>query len=747
MISGMPGDMGFEGMHELGPDKMSGVSDQQMTLRAANQFLGSDRYPQHNERMIQMLESYDLLTPGIEMAVALHDVVDHGLINPKGGTQNVRAREFIGRLHEEVEDKDGFVYALGCAISTAYWEDQIGEGWRSAGPEAFSGKTVGERQQITAAIEHTPGFEIDEAVLKDAKPDEIEIDTSALRHAMQERDVEGLIIKAVELMDNLDNPPPNNPASTWRDCVEIIKCYAPALELFGFNDLANDIRGKALEYFYDEDEEVIEKAKAQHDLSVKHSEFINDAVDNVVAEALRDIPGADDLERRTRLISRLKSEGSIREKMHHEDYVQAQFVPDGIGYRLILPDDVTAEMIIEIGEKIKALFTEFAMDDTPTPDFLARHPIDDNPVDESIRESRDSGYSAYHLALQQIVEEDGQPVAVPLEIQIVTETQERMHTYAKASHVLYKSGTPPTAQVIDDLRQIELRAAHLKEKPLNQELNPHTWLSILQQAPELDTPIHRTYGLIESENSRIMIPHELAGADPSIFDEEGVEGDVIIPPTSLDEKTFFELIGLIEPSLKESEVISSALELLKKQTLEPRRNGKSALEGHLMPTAFHAGVMAALSAKHWDSANPSEYLETIIAEGLLHDIVEDTELSRASVAVRYGDRIGDSVYALTSPGIVKDEHWRRTFYSWKIEADQDAPFIKLPDRGQNHTTDLALLAIAKVRSDEEKKAISDYFKKTARYKEYIFTNPEIMPPEYINVYRSIKALEKSMLVV
>jgi hypothetical protein len=270
-------------------------------------------------------------------------------------------------------------------------------------------------------------------------------------------------------------------------------------------------------------------------------------------------------------------------------------------------------------------------------------------------------------------------------------------------------------------------------------------MSILQQAPELDTPIHRTYSLIESRGARVMVPHELAGQDPSIFDEAGISGDVILPPSSLDENTFFELVGLIDPSLKESEAILSAIDLLKQQSLKPRRNGKSALEGHLLPTAFHAGVMAALSAKHWDSENPGKYLETIITEGLLHDIVEDTELSQASVAVRFGDRVGNSVYALTSPGIVKDEHWRRKFYSWKIESDEDAPFIKLPDRGQNHTTDLALLAIAKVQAADEIKDIKKYFKKTARYQEHIFTDETRMPPEYINVYRAIKALEKSII--
>lgn len=741
---------GLGGLFELGPEgKMTGLNDQDIVLKAVNQFLGDERYTGHNERIIKKLDEYDLSTSGLGITVALHDVVDHGLMNPKDEKESQRTQQFLDGLYEQVEDKDQFIYALGCAISTGFWEAEIGEGWRYSGPEAFTDKTVGERQQITAAIERNNSIEIDETVLKSAMPDQIEIDTSALRHAMQERDVEGLIVKAAELLDNLDNPPPSNPASTWRDCVEIIKCYAPALELFGFKDLAGELAGKAYEYFYGDDEEIREKAQTQHELSQRYFDFIKDATESVVTEVLREMPGGEEIRAGIEITGRVKSEGSIMKKLHDNDYVKAgaDVVPDGIGLRLILPDNLDAEQIIEIGDRIRMLFTESWMGDVPDPEFRAKHPIDESPVDESIENPRDYNYSAYHLALQYLATEEGSPIAVPAEIQLVTSTQERLHTYDEASHVLYKTGTARTPQIVEDLRQIELRAEHLRNKPLNQELNPHIWPQILKLAPELNTPIHRAYKLIETDDARVMVPSQLAsGLNVELFSEAGLEGEVILPPAHLEMEEFFELIGLIDPALKNSEKIRNAIELIKEREdeLSLRRNGNNVLEGHLLPAAFHAGALTALTAKHWDSDDPNVYLETIITEALLHDMVEDTSMNRSDIDTAFDENIGDTVYAMTSPGIIKNEHLRRTIYAWKIESDEDAPFIKLSDRGQNHLTDLVLLAIAGA-NEEELKKVKDYFKKTETYLEPIFENPEKMPKEYRQVYTAIKAIKRALL--
>jgi ppGpp synthetase/RelA/SpoT-type nucleotidyltranferase/5'-deoxynucleotidase YfbR-like HD superfamily hydrolase len=741
----------FDGpMHELGPSEdMSPPTDEHIVIQEANRFLGKKRYPEHNGRMLESLVEYTLAAPGMEMAVALHDALDHGLINPKSKDAKTKTQAFIGDLYEKVGDKDEFIYALGCAISAGRWEEEVGEAWRYAGAEAFDDKTIGERRQITAAIERNDSINIEEAVLKAARPDKLALDTASLRHTMQTRDVEGLILKAVELLDNLDNPPPNNPASTWRDCVETIKCYAPALELFGFNELANDLRGKALEYFY-EDPGVVDKAKAQHDLSESHFNFVNDEIESVVTEILR-VAGQDitlpELSGRSKLISRIKSEGSIREKLSREKYAKADYVPDGIGYTLIVPNHelVDADLLIDMGKNILSLFNEMSMDEAPDDNsFLAEHPIDRNPVDDRITDPKESGYSAYTISLQRLIMDGDTEIIIPVEIQIVTEAQERLHKYDKASHVMYKAGTAVTDPVKEDLKQIESRAEYLSEKPTNQELNPHTWFDIVNLLPELDTPIHKIYRPVDNDDFKLMVPQELEKFTVATLEGRGgLKGDIFLPPSYLSAEDFTRLTGLIDPSLKEDEQIQAAISLIMEQTLPSRRGGNGQLEGHLLPVALHAGLMAALSSRHWDSENPKRFLSDTITAALLHDVVEDIDKEKQQemkeiIRLKFGNNIADIVEALTSPGDIKNPHERRTAYAGQLEQNPAALIIKLSDRMQNHTVDLARLATSHPEPEEIEK-IKEYVRKTIRYMGPLFDSSKI-PSEHRQTYRAVMEL-------
>ncbi len=74
--------------------------------------------------------------------------------------------------------------------------------------------------------------------------------------------------------------------------------------------------------------------------------------------------------------------------------------------------------------------------------------------------------------------------------------------------------------------------------------------------------------------------------------------------------------------------------------------------------------------------------EDLLAAAWLHDVVEDTNTSRAQVAERFGDRVGELVYAVTNePG--KNRHARHVATYPKIAGMPGATTLKLADRIAN----------------------------------------------------------------
>ncbi len=180
------------------------------------------------------------------------------------------------------------------------------------------------------------------------------------------------------------------------------------------------------------------------------------------------------------------------------------------------------------------------------------------------------------------------------------------------------------------------------------------------------------------------------------------------------------------------------MEFLQSLNLKPRKDGEPTLEGHLLPTAINAAVLAAISGEHLSGTElPSEFLAKTITAALLHDAIEasdngetDQKITRKDISGRFGDDIGETVWSLTtfSKDEIPDENTRRTKYAEKIASNSKAFLIKLSDRMQNHQTDLVRLNEG---VDEKVKGkIFDYFKKTDTYLSELF---DTMPGEYKRV--------------
>lgn len=758
------GTGGYEfGETDLGPERenLAPLNDQDLAMRVAQEFLGDERYPEHNRRMLELLDQFGLSTPGLEMAVILHDVVDHGLINPKDEATKRKAQESIYELWDKVEDKGQLSYALGCALSAGYVEDEVGESWRYAGLDSYSDRPLEERAQLRAAIEKDDTVEIDPEVLKSAGS--YELDTSSLRHAATTRDVEGFILKGIELLDNLDNPPPNNHASVWRDCIEIFNCYSPALTFFGFKKLATELRGKALEFHYGETE-AFASASKQHELSKRHFNQINTIFDYALEETLIQL----DEERNEKILAgnipelqgrvrqddleidgRIKTVGSATKKLLSDKYQGAdvEVLPDGIGYRIVVPDSIGGKGAILVGDKMKQIIQSGKFTDAdgreisikiehPHPDELAEEDLINNP-------RKGSQYRSYHVVFICQIGED----RVPFEIQTVTQEQEWLHTWSASSEVLRKTNSEPLASRLDDMGHMGRRSEHLKNKPLNRELIPNTWLDLVNLLPDLKSPVHESYSLVDNGVARIMSPHELKKLLSNELDGKGIDDDIFLPPTELSQADFKWMISQIDPSLEENEQIQEALELLMQQDLPVRDNGVDKLEGHLLPTAFHAGIMAVLSSKHWESKDPSKFLSDTVTAALLHDILEDvakSEREEMKVAIRFkfGDKVADTVEAMSSLNEIEDDHARRTAYASQLEESAEALIIKVSDNLQNHVTDLVYLA-ENEPAPHKLEEIKSYFMKTHRYLSPLFDSERI-PDQYRQAHRVIMNLGKKL---
>lgn len=759
-----PGGGGYKfGETNLGPEheNLAPPNDQYLAMQTAQEFLGEERYPDHNRRMIELLDKFGLSTPGLEMAVILHDVVDHGLINPEDESTERKAQEIIYKLWDNVEDKGQLSYALGCALSAGYVEDEVGESWRYAGLDSYSGRPIEEQSQLRAAIEKDDTVEIDPEVLKSAGL--YELDTTSLRHAATTRDVEGFILKGIELLDNLDNPPANNHASVWRDCIEVFNCYSPALTFFGFKKLATELRGKALEFHHGGTEAFVSASK-QHELSTRHFNQINTIFDYALEETLIQL----DEERNEKILAgnipelkgkvrhedldvdgRIKTVGSAAKKLLSDKYKSAgvELLPDGIGYRIIVPDSIGGKGAILVGDKMKQMIQSGKFTDAGGKEISIRveHPHPDELAEEDLinKPREGSQYRSYHVVFACQIGED----KVPFEIQTVTQEQEWLHTWSASSEVLRKTDSEPLASRLDDMGHMGRRSEHLKNKPLNRELIPNTWLDLVNLLPDLKSPVHESYSLIDNGVARIMSPHELKKLLSSELDGKGLNDDIFLPPTELSQDDFKWMISQIDPSLGEDEQIQEALELLMQQDLPIRDNGLDKLEGHLLPAAFHAGIMAVLSSKHWESKNPSKFLSDTVTAALLHDILEDADKSereemKVTIRFKFGDKVADTVEAMSSLNEIEDDHARRTAHASQLEESAEALIIKVSDNLQNHVTDLAYLAKYEPVSHKLEE-IKSYFIKTHRYLSPLFESGRI-PDEYRQAHKVIMNLGKKL---
>jgi (p)ppGpp synthase/HD superfamily hydrolase len=128
----------------------------------------------------------------------------------------------------------------------------------------------------------------------------------------------------------------------------------------------------------------------------------------------------------------------------------------------------------------------------------------------------------------------------------------------------------------------------------------------------------------------------------------------------------------IDAAVERSELVREALATAQTAHAGQLRRGSDG-----RPFIDHPVAVAELLAEH-------RYNDRVLAAGLLHDVIEKSELELSEVRKRFGDEVGDLVEAMTEDESIpvyedrKDEHRRRV-----AEADPAALAIFAADKLTN----------------------------------------------------------------
>lgn len=457
----------------------------------------------HISRIIELYDSHLGLEPpaGLIAATYLHDRVEclYKSDHPEEQAQLLQDLQTLYNIDSETTQ-----YALGIALSAIKFEEAA-EAWRGEVQQILLNSThpdfetlklhlnsIIEKQQSTLTTEDLQ-IRMAQAIKNGKNNISRELlqwrapmgDIEAMANILQIWDIEGLILKTAEVMDNLRHPNPQRPASAWRDAQELLSFYAPLLEMADFQHLSREAYSYAYRYLNNDPaffpknetgeqvpyitptEEEMDRIRRAYSLYQEGLNFDPEIASlfPVTIESrgqrLRDILGTAE----GRIEGRIKHVGSIIEKLKKGK------VPDIIGYKLVLPNTYTypdlknlVNSLIEqiLQDPVLGLVPGHARESEPVvqvnmPEVTqkAKQVITVNHTSLEVHESPPrpaSEYSAVHINFY-YYSENGERIGV--EIQIARDKEDMENTKGKGHHVFYKAakGIGSIARMRRDMMQ------------------------------------------------------------------------------------------------------------------------------------------------------------------------------------------------------------------------------------------------------------------------------------------------------
>lgn len=786
-------------------------NDREIVREIAEGFMrdlyGPERYGPHMKRMRQLYREFGEVNieenpdhPSVvvdEEAINLHDLVEHGILRPEETARRLKgqppesdevgehaaaikakAEQAVNEVQDRVEDRDSAEKAFLFGIDASEWEAQA-RIWRDGAIERLSELIRDETIDADTAEILRAAIDNDKAYYKKHQivPDVIEhtlrqnakhfknLQLDVISKATLDHNIRGLFHKGLETLDIIQNPPAGNPASTFRDCIEAINFFAPALALFKYKKLANALSGAARKWLFD-NEKVNQNAHDQYKHAAKHSGDILGAV-----EGLRDAYYEGKV---IETDARVKLEGSEREKLLTDKYNGVSMVPDGVGISFTVSNEMSPELMLEFARDYqeKLCYSEH---------FDPGHPLHGHPsIEEVIKKS---GYHGVHLTFYYSPNPENSDIVVPFEIQVRTERQSKLKLSGKSSDLIFKSGIEYDEAVHQPLLDRLARRGQA-EREMSPGSTVQAIAKMVELSPNIKSVFNKLFRVVKNNNGgTVMLPPELKKiAGEILVDTFKTSNELTVLPSAHVTKTeFMDTLTRFSRDLAQDATVLDAISLIEASSTNVMRgDGETPiLVGHLLPTALAAIMLAIQGDKIWynERLSPDEMISIIATVAILHDYVEDTVAQYAkqglevqnqkykellaSISTDFSPLIMKSVKALTSPFWITDEEERRNAYTAQtagneaqdsksltpekmtdedfedFAAQEIAMLVKPADRLQNHVTDLVRMAKGKApKGSELRTDMLDYFKKTDANQAVNFKSDK-MPSAY---HRSLEII-------
>ena len=332
---------------------------------------------------------------------------------------------------------------------------------------------------------------------------------------IEQTNVEAVLIKSCEMIDNLQNPGQRSESSLLRDIVEVESYLAPLVEIMGFEGLSAAMRSEAIitRFKATGKEHVIEAAREQIDqireagVEAAVSKVLTlgrpDASSDHVAthRAVKEIPGERPVvmgefavEANGKLLAgnyRLKTVGSLAKKLDRENSHRPM---DMLGMMVIADDQQeladqyvafasqmmgSSDIQLEAaGSHKRALYVQGSPEFTEQLEqkMQAAGLLDHTEIktdDPAKREQR--GHGIYEVAKMTFYLQHG-GIEVPTELQFLTKQERDRARLGEVSHISYKAGGGSSSQEKQDdearMREIYRRKEYAAGDGI--EINPRT---------------------------------------------------------------------------------------------------------------------------------------------------------------------------------------------------------------------------------------------------------------------------------
>lgn len=466
----------------------------------------------HAERVAQLVDSFagDMVPKQAIIAAAMHDLADR--VHPYGrkyAAENRMAQVALmdiltGPTTNDTADVYYMTTLLSDMVALESKMDEVRT--RMSWKQVQQGDIT---PGLASALVHDRPDALPPGIWEQIPP---ELNLQDKLEFMEQTNVEAVLIKSCEMIDNLQDPGQRSGSSLLRDIVEVESYLAPLVEIMGFEGLSAAMRSEAIitRFKATGKEQVIGAAREQIDqireagveglvskvLTVGRPEASRDQV--VTRRVVKEIPGkrpvvmgefAVETDDGALLAGnyRLKTVGSLAKKIDrgnlhqpmdmvgmmviandHQELID-QYV--AFASRMIDSDDIQLEAA---GSHNRALYVQGSPEFTRQLEQRMRaagllEQVEIKTDDPAKREQR--GHGIYEVAKMTFYMQHGD-ISVPTELQFLTKQERDRARLGEVSHIGYKAGGGLSSQDAARMREIYRRKEYAAGD--GTEINPRT---------------------------------------------------------------------------------------------------------------------------------------------------------------------------------------------------------------------------------------------------------------------------------